>query len=404
MVTRTVVHVTTPEPGLRALRPINWPCMDIRVTSEYVYFRANAGGYTELFVWPLSGPMKDTIVEIKPEWEGGQFSYAVNSRNGRPHELVLVLTSHLSQATLARLDLTGRLEDVKRDENGGAYISVPLARYTQATPIPRDYRTLPAKLLRFKSFDGLEIPCIYYHPNESKSVVPVVISIHGGPEGQSTSNSRPPIHWYIMNVLGYAVIYPNVRGSDGYGKRFMAADDVEKREDSVKDIGALLDHIEHSMQNELDASRIAVMGGSYGGYMTLACMIHFPTKFACGLANFPIAHWPSFLENTAPSRRDHRRGEYGDERIPEIRAFLEKVSPINRTSEIAAPLQIAHGDTDSRVPVDQAIRMWQTVLKSVHCELMVCEKEGHGFKQKSVIEFTNAAKLHFLERFLPVEK
>lgn len=109
-----------------------------------------------------------------------------------------------------------------------------------------------------------------------------------------------------------------------------------------------------------------------------ACMIHFPTKFACGLANFPIAHWPSFLENTAPSRRDHRRGEYGDERIPEIRAFLEKVSPINRTSEIAAPLQIAHGDTDSRVPVDQAIRMWQTVLKTVHCELMVCEKEGHG--------------------------
>jgi hypothetical protein len=182
MVTRAVVHVTTPEPGLRALRPINWPCVDIRVTSEYVYFRANAGGYTELFVWPLSGPMKDTIVEIKPEWEGGQFSYAVNSRNGRPHELVLVLTSHLSQATLARLDLTGRLEDVKRDENGGAYISVPLVRYTQATPIPRDYRTLPAKLLRFKSFDGLEIPCIYYHPNDSKSVVPVVISIHGGPE------------------------------------------------------------------------------------------------------------------------------------------------------------------------------------------------------------------------------
>lgn len=108
-------------------------------------------------------------------------------------------------------------------------------------------------------------------------------------------------------------------------------------------------------------------------------MIHFPTRFACGLANFPVAHWPSFLENTAPVRQAHRRGEYGDERIPEIREFLEKISPINRTSEIKAPLQIAHGDTDSRIPVDQAIRMWQTVLKSgVHCELMVCEKEGHG--------------------------
>lgn len=108
-------------------------------------------------------------------------------------------------------------------------------------------------------------------------------------------------------------------------------------------------------------------------------MIHFPTKFACGLVNFPVAHWPSFLENTAPSRRNHRRGEYGDERIPEIRAFLERISPMNRASEIAAPLQIAHGDADSRIPVDQAIRMWQTVLGSgVHCELMVCAKEGHG--------------------------
>ncbi|KAF8191512.1 Alpha/Beta hydrolase protein [Mycena galopus ATCC 62051] len=401
----TVLHVTTPEPGLRALRPVNWPCVNLSVTTEYIYFLANAGGYTNFFVWPLSGPMKDTVIEIKPEWEGGQFSYHANSRNGRPHELILQLVSHLSSASLAYLDLKGRLENVQRDESGNAYISVPLARYTQATPIPPAYRTLPAKLLRFKSFDGLEIPCMYYHPNNGESVVPAVISIHGGPAGQSTSNSRSPIHWYIMNELGYAIIYPNVRGSSGYGKRFMALDDVEKREDSVKDIGALLDHIDNSMKNELDASRIAVMGGSYGGYMTLACMIHFPTRFACGLANFPISHWPSFLENTAPVRRAHRRGEYGDERDPEIRAFLEKVSPINRTSEIKSPLQIAHGDTDSRVPIDQAIRMWQTVLKSgVHCELIACEKEGHGFKQKSVTEYTNGAKLHFLERFLPVAK
>ncbi|KAJ7118865.1 Alpha/Beta hydrolase protein [Mycena epipterygia] len=378
-VNRTVQHITTPEPDLHSLRPINWPCANLQVNSECIYFRANVDGYTNLFMCPLSGPLKDTVVEIKPEWEGGQFGYHTNARNGRPYELVLVLVSHLAQSSLARLDLKGRLDDIKRDENGGAYISVPLSRYTQAAPIPADYRTIPAKPLRFKSFDGLEIPCMYYHPSDGESAVPLVISIHGGPEGQSTSNSRSPIHWYIINELGYAIIYPNVRGSAGYGKRFMAADDVEKREDSVKDIGALLNHIEQAMSNELDSSRIAVMGGSYGGYMTLACLIHFPTKFACGLANFPITHWTSFLENTAPSRQAHRRGEYGDERIPEIRAFFEKISPIKRASEISVPLQIAHGDTDSRVPVDQAIRMWQTVLKSgVHCELMVCEKEGHG--------------------------
>ncbi|KAJ7482383.1 Alpha/Beta hydrolase protein [Mycena galericulata] len=387
-----------PEPELRAVRPINWPCTNLRITSEYVYFTANVDGYSSIYVQPLSGPLKGTVVEIKPEWEGGQFAFTVT--NGRPTELVFELFSHLAWGSLARLDLEGRLDDVKRDKNGEAYVSVPLTRYTQAAPIPPDFRTMPAKLFRYKSFDGLEIPCMYYHPTDGKSSVPVVISIHGGPASQSTSNSRSPIHWYIMNELGYAIIYPNVRGSSGYGKVFMAADDVEKREDSVKDIGALLDHIEQSMKNELDASRIAVMGGSCLCF--LACLIHFPTKFACGLANYPIAHWTSFLENTASVRQAHRRGEYGDERIPEIREFFEKISPINHTSKIAAPLQIAHGDTDSRVPVDQAIRMWQTVLKNgIHCELMVCEKEGHGFKQKSVIEFTNAAKLHFLERFLP---
>ncbi|KAJ7778634.1 Alpha/Beta hydrolase protein [Mycena maculata] len=380
---RTVTHITSPEPELRALRPINWPCSSLHVSSDYLYFRANVDGCTNLFVLPFLGPQ--TVVEIKPQWERGQFGYHPNTPNGRPDELILVLTSHLTSAALARLDLQGRLDDVGRDENGGAYISVPVTRYRQTTPVPPDFSTMPAKSLRYKSFDGLEIPCKYYHPTDGKSAVPLVISIHGGPASQATANTRSPIH------------------CAGYGKRFMAADDVEKREDSVRDIGALLNHIEQSLNNELDSTRIAVMGGSYGGYMTLACLIHFPTKFACGLANFPIAHWPSFLENTASVRRSHRRAEYGDERIPGIREFLEKISPMNRTSEISVPLQIAHGETDSRVPVDQAILMWQSVSKNgVHSELMACEKEGHGFKQTSIIEFTNAAKLHFLERFLPV--
>ncbi|KAJ7063598.1 Alpha/Beta hydrolase protein [Mycena amicta] len=401
--TRSVLHITTPEPSLQSIRPIPWDCSRLAVNSECVYFQANVDGYTSYFAWPLRGPLKDQIVQIKPQWEGGQFTVNSNAKNGKPYELVVTLRSHLSQSHLARLDLEGWFvpENLKTDEAGGAYISVPITPYKQATPIPPSYPTFPSKLIRFKSFDGLEIPCMYYHPTNGQTIVPLVLDIHGGPEGQSDSNRRMRIHWYITNELGCAVILPNVRGSRGYGKFFMAADSVEKREDSLKDIGALLDHVEQTMKNELDATRIAVMGGSYGGYMTLATLIHFPTRFACGLANFPIAHWPSFLEKTAPSRADHRRGKYGDERIPEIRAFLERISPLNRTSEITVPLQIAHGDSDSRVPVDQAIRMWQTVMKNgVHTELMVCAKEGHGFGQKSVIEFTNAAKLHFLERWL----
>ncbi|KAJ7639240.1 Alpha/Beta hydrolase protein [Roridomyces roridus] len=398
---KQVLHITTPEPSLRSLRPINWDCSETEVTSEYVYFTANVDGYTNLFVLPLSGPLQDTVVEIKlDQWEGGEYSIDANAV--KPNQLVLRLLSYRTQGCVAYLDITSRLESVQTDENGAKFISVPLERYEQAAPVPTAFRTIPAKPLKFKSFDGLEIPCMYYHPTDGKSVVPLVISIHGGPAAQSKSNSRIPTHWYILNELGYAVIYPNVRGSRGYGKRFMAADDVEKREDSVKDIGSLLDHVEQNMKTELDSSRIAVMGGSYGGYMLLACLIHFPTKFACALANYPIAHWPSFLERTAPVRQAHRRGEYGDERDPAIREFLERISPMNHVSKIRAPLQIAHGETDSRVTVDQAVRMWKTVKESgIHAELMVCGKEGHGFKQKSVIEFTNAAKLHFLERFLP---
>ncbi|KAF7323263.1 hypothetical protein HMN09_00107100 [Mycena chlorophos] len=376
--TRTVLHITTPEPHLRPICPINWDCMSVSVNSECVYFRANEDGYASLF--------------------RGQLSIITNARNGKPFELIMSLRSHKSQTRLVRVDLEGWLvpEKIETDAAGNAFLSVPVTPFKRAQPIPPSFPTFPSKIIRFKSFDGLEIPCMYYHPTDGKTVVPVGC--------QANSEQRSPIHWYLMNELGCAVLLPNVRGSRGYGKRFMAGDSVEKREDSVKDIGALLDHIEHTMQNELDSKRIAVLGGSYGGYMTLATLIHYPTRWACGVANFPIAHWPSFLEKTAPSRANHRRGKYGDERIPEIREFLERISPINRAAEIKSPLQLAHGESDSRVPVDQAIRMWKTVTESgVYTELMTCAKEGHGFRQKSVIEFVNAAKLHFIERYLVPE-
>jgi len=154
--------------------------------------------------------------------------------------------------------------------------------------------------------------------------------------------------------------------------------------------------------------------------------VHFSSKLTCGLANFGIAHWPSFLEHTADRRRDQRRQEYGDEREPDVRAFLERISPLNNAEKIAVPLSIAHGEEDSRVPVGEALHLWDIASENVCMELMVCELEGHGaelgrlditrgklthsasfcpflglgFKQKSVIEFTNAAKIHFLERFL----
>ncbi|KAI0063028.1 alpha/beta-hydrolase [Artomyces pyxidatus] len=398
--TRSVLHVTTPEPNMHALRPIPWETADLKVTKENIFFRANVEGWHQLYVMPLSGPHKDSVIEIRLDWEGGGIIYRTNALNGRPNELALKLASYRSSGYISHVDMTSELQHVEKDEHGQVFISVRPTGYSQAAAALPGFRTVRPTLMRFKSFDGLEVPFLYYHPNERKSAVPFVVQIHGGPESQSTSQTRTPIHGYLLNELGCAIIYPNVRGSTGYGKKYIAADEVEKREDSVKDIGALLEHIKISLGNELDSSRVAVSGGSYGGYMVYACLVHFSDQLTCGVANFGIAHWPSFLENTADHRRDARRVKYGDERIPAVREMLERISPLNNADKITVPLSIAHGENDTRVPVGEAIRIWEIVSKKVHAELMVCEKEGHGFKQKSVIEFTNAAKLHFLERFL----
>jgi len=402
LITRIVTHITTPEPSLHALRAIPWDVPSLRVTSSSVIFRVNVDGWYVLYVMPLEGPHKGQVVEVKLEWEGGVLTFETDRSGAHPNMLILKLTSHSCSGRIAHVDLSSVLagQGVEKYQDGNLFASVKPQDYQQATPVERDVRSIAPELIRFKSFDSLEVPCIYYHPHERKTITPVLIQIHGGPASQATVQYRTAAHGYLLNELGCAIIYPNVRGSIGYGKRYMSADDKEKREDSVKDIGALLDHIAKYMQNELDAARVAVMGGSYGGYMVFACLVHFSPKLTCGLANFGIAHWPSFLERTAAHRRDNRRKEYGDESDPVERAMLERISPLNRANEIAVPLQIAHGETDSRVPIEEALSMYDTVRARVHTELMVCEKEGHGFKQKSVIEFTNAAKVSFLERFL----
>ena len=181
--TRSVMHITTPELNLHALRPIPWETMGLTVTKEHLLFRANVDGWSSLFVMPLFGPHKDKVIEVKPDWEGGQITYAHNALNGNPHELVLKLLSHRSQGWMARLDIAEALQNVKQDHlDASLFTSASLEKYEQASCKDPTFRTLPATLMRYKSFDGLEIPAMYYHPNERKSSVPLVISIHGGPE------------------------------------------------------------------------------------------------------------------------------------------------------------------------------------------------------------------------------
>src|SRR5690606_33356139 len=172
------------------------------------------------------------------------------------------------------------------------------------------------------------------------------INIHGGPESQFRPGFSSTIQYWV-NELGVAVIAPNVRGSSGYGRDFLALDNAEKREDSVRDIGALLDWI--GAQNTLDKDRVVVYGGSYGGYMVLASMTHYNDRLAGAVDIVGISNFATFLENTSGYRRDLRRAEYGDERDPEMRAVFDRISPLNSISRVTKPMFVIHGYNDPRV-------------------------------------------------------
>lgn len=188
---KTVIHITTPAlSGMKSLRPMSWDVLGMTVTQSCVYWRQNIDGWNIMFAMPLSGPSKGTVVEIKLNWEGGIITYSTNTRNNKPNELVIKLTSHLSQGYLVYLDLETSFEHVQRDDQGNAFVTVDMQPFRQAAAEVPQFRTQPAQVRRYQSFDGVEVPFMYYHPTDGKSVVPVVISIHGGPEAQSASQSR----------------------------------------------------------------------------------------------------------------------------------------------------------------------------------------------------------------------
>jgi dipeptidyl aminopeptidase/acylaminoacyl peptidase len=188
-----------------------------------------------------------------------------------------------------------------------------------------------------------------------------------------------------------------VRGSDGYGRTFLSLDDGPKREDSVRDIGAFLDWI--SAQPTLDAKKVAVFGGSYGGYMVLASLVHFPERLRAGVDVVGIANFVTFLENTSPYRQDLRRVEYGDERDPQMRALLEKFSPVHRAGEIRSDLFVAHGANDPRVPVDEAEQIVAAARAAGNdAWYFLARNEGHGFNRKENRDLFNALVVAFLEQ------
>jgi dipeptidyl aminopeptidase/acylaminoacyl peptidase len=251
-------------------------------------------------------------------------------------------------------------------------------------------------VVTIESFDDVEVPFFYYRP-EGEGPFPVLMGIHGGPEAQARPHFKGTFQYFLSR--GIAVVVPNVRGSNGYGRTYLTLDDGFKREDSVRDIGAILDWVD--ARPELDADRVGVRGGSYGGYMVLASLIHYPDRFVAGCDSVGIANFVSFLENTKPYRRDLRRAEYGDERDPAMRAHLEAISPVARAAEIEAALFVVHGANDPRVPVGEAEQIAAAVREAGGSPwVMIADDEGHGFRKKGNRDLYTQLMVLFFEEHL----
>jgi len=256
------------------------------------------------------------------------------------------------------------------------------------------------ELVSWKSFDDREITGYLYQPDAAKfpGPRPLIINIHGGPEGQF----RPGFagrNNYFINELGCAILFPNVRGSTGYGKTFLQLDNGLKREDSYKDIAALLDWV--PSRSNLDPARVMVTGGSYGGFMTLAVATNYADRIKCALDVVGISHLATFLKNTESYRRDLRRVEYGDERDPQMLEFMERTAPLNNAHKITKPMFVVQGANDPRVPKSEAIQIVDTLKQQgTPVWFLMANDEGHGFAKKKNADFQFYATIQFIREHL----
>jgi dipeptidyl aminopeptidase/acylaminoacyl peptidase len=262
-------------------------------------------------------------------------------------------------------------------------------------------RNARAELVTTRSFDGLEVSGFLYRPDPARfpGRRPLIVNIHGGPEGQS----RPGFlgrNNYLVNEMGIAIFYPNVRGSTGYGRRFVGLDNGPVlRENSVRDIGAFLDAL--GRDPALDSARFGVTGGSYGGYMCYASAIAYGRRLRAAACNVAISNFVTFLENTQGYRRDLRRVEYGDERDPAQRARLLAISPLTRVREIRIPLYIQTGANDPRVPASEAAQIIAAVRgQGGQVWHLLGQNEGHGFARKENVDYAFLTTVQFWRQTL----
>jgi dipeptidyl aminopeptidase/acylaminoacyl peptidase len=301
-----------------------------------------------------------------------------------------------------RLGFTMSSAKVPTDAFTLSPVSLEATRWTESETGGLDPTLNPEpQLIEVKSFDGQTVSGFLYRPDPKRfpGKRPLIFNIHGGPEGQFTPAFRGSGN-YLTNELGVAVFLPNVRGSTGFGKRFVSLDNGPfKREDSVKDIGAFLDVLQNDPK--LDASRMAVTGGSYGGYMCYASAIRYGDRFKAADCIVAISNFVTFLENTQGYRRDLRRVEYGDERDPAQRAKLTEISPLTSVDKLKIPLLVVTGSNDPRVPESEANQIVAAVrAKGGTAWHLIGKNEGHGFRKKENRDYQAAVETMFWHTYL----
>lgn len=361
-----------------------------------------------------------TPVSAEPRWDvqdfdiaedGGFIAYTINEAGSTRLRLLDPASGQVRTVDGLPAGIAGGLEIAPWGEIGLTFssarsasdafsvnpVSLAVTRWTRSETGGLDVtRNVEPELIEVASFDGEPVSGFLYRPDPARfpGRRPLIVNIHGGPEGQS----RPGFmgrNNYLINELGIAIFFPNVRGSTGYGKRFVSLDNgPDLRENSVRDIGAYLDRL--GADPAIDPERVAVTGGSYGGYMCYAGAIHYGDRLRGANCVVAISNFVTFLENTEAYRRDLRRVEYGDERDPAQRARLLEISPMTRVDEINIPLMVVTGGNDPRVPASEADQMIAAVRANGRTAWhLLGQDEGHGFAKKVNQDYQFWASLLF---------
>ncbi len=359
---------------------LKWNVEDFDQSKDgrWIAFESNEDGISGLHVLDTKTNKEEAVPKLPVGVLAG-----VQWRNGS-RELAFTLSTATQSYDVYSLDMASKkLERWTFSETGGLNTD----------------KFSPPRLIHWNSWDQRSISAFLYQPPAKFSGKrPVMIDIHGGPEGQFRPEFLGRDNYYI-NEMGIAVIYPNVRGSSGYGKTFLKLDDGFLREGSYKDINSLLDWIQ--TQPDLDASRVMITGGSYGGFMTLAVATNYDNRIRCSVDIVGPSNLVTFLEHTSGYRQDLRRVEYGDERDPKMRAFLEQIAPANKAKNITKPLFVIAGQNDPRVPASESQQMVQVVRQNqTPVWWLMAKDEGHGFGKKKNRDYQFYATVMFMKQYL----